>query len=184
LTCVVFQLYPTTSGCAYTPPLVYPRVWHSFAPHVPKLPPPPATTASAAVPYVNATPPARKFTVPFACVVAVCAFNPWQCVQLVTCPNSTLEFRCAWCACVVIVADVLPWHSEQLFVPPPSTVPHVYGESAGPACPLLWQLFTPQEPNDAPTVIPRLPVYTASPVITAPPKLTDAFRCVAAEPAA
>src|SRR5512134_1417655 len=104
--------------------MLVPLLWHSFVPQAPKLPPAIATTASAAAPYVNATPPARKFTVPFACVVAVCALVPWQSVQSVTRPNSTLEFRCATCACVVIVPDVLPWHSLQLFVPPPSTEPH------------------------------------------------------------
>src|SRR5512139_1014925 len=100
-----------------------------------------------------------------------------------TSPKSTLAFRCAGCPCVPIAAAVSPWHSTQLFVPPPYTVPHVYGEvSGGPACPLLWQAFVPHVPNEASTVISRLPVYIASAVTTVPLKLTLPFRCVEADP--
>src|SRR5512139_2664349 len=101
-----------------------------------------------------------------------------------TSPKSTLAFRCAGCPCVPIAAAVSPWHSTQLFVPPPYTVPQVYTVcSGGPACPLLSQALGPHVPNEASTVISRLPVYSASAVTTVPPKLTDPFRCVEALPA-
>jgi hypothetical protein len=47
-------------------------------------------------------------------------------------------------------------------------------------------VFTPHVPYEAFTPIERFPgfVYIASEVITVPPKLTDVFRCVEADPAA
>jgi hypothetical protein len=174
LACVVPQLYPVTFGVAVA--TLVPLLWHALVPHVPAMLASPTTTEPL---YVKATRPARKFTVRFACVAAVCALVPWQLVHPITCPNTTLAFRCAPCAPVAIDDAVSPWHSEQLFVPPPSTEDHVYGESAAPPVPLLWQLFTPQPPNDASTAIPRLPVYTASPVITVPANVTLPFMCVA-----
>jgi hypothetical protein len=69
---VVPQLYTVTSGATRLP-LVYPALWHAFVVHVPALLASPTTTPPL---YVNATPPGRKFTVRFACVVAVCALVP------------------------------------------------------------------------------------------------------------
>src|SRR5512143_3623876 len=114
--------------------MLVPLLWQAFVPHTPAMLPSPTTTEPV---YVNATPPARKFTVRFGCVVASCAFVPWQSAHTMLRPNSTLAFRCAGCPCVVIAAAVSPWHSEQLFVPPPSAEPHVYGESAASPLPLL-----------------------------------------------
>src|SRR5512139_1641782 len=65
--CVVFQLYAVTAGVPVV--MFVPLLWQALVPQAPKLPPLAATTASAAG-YVKATPPARKFTVPLACVPA------------------------------------------------------------------------------------------------------------------
>jgi hypothetical protein len=97
-----------------------------------------ATTFAPAV-YVKVP---LNVTDPSACVATDAVV--WQ--SLHTAPRPVHVVRCGPCEFVTSVVEVALWHSLQLFVLPPSCVPHVYGDTAVPLCPLLWQRLIPQLP--------------------------------------